>query len=231
MLGSDFPESVKRFRTDITDYQRLKDDIDFLKPKAIVNCANVGTFDSEVDPQRAYLVHVAGSTNLAELCSKLGIKLIQISTVYSGSDGVYGKTKEIAEDCVLGINSWFAVVRLPWLFGQKNDKHFNSYVIRSLRAGEKIDIYDEVGMPTFTRDVADYILLHGIGITGKVDVMNDGVASRFLWASEIARRLGFSETLLEERNKRSQLVLHQGGKQIELRSWTKALGDCLDGLR
>jgi dTDP-4-dehydrorhamnose reductase len=111
---------------------------------------------------------------LAKIAKKKNISLIHISTdyVFDGKNyrpyietdstdpqGVYGRTKRDGEDAILAIapvNS--IIIRTSWVYSSFG----NNFVKTMLRLGKEHDslgvIFDQVGTPTYARDLAKTIL-------------------------------------------------------------------------
>ncbi len=224
MMGSDFPDDVIRSGADITDIQAIDKMIHKHNPKVVINCAGITDVSlCERFPEIAYLVHVAGSVNLAARCYFFGIKLIQVSTRYSGSSCIYGQTKKIAEDAVFNISTQNGIVRLPWLFGKKNDKRFVSTVRKCLEKNEPIPVYEETGSPTYTKDVAEFIVQEWKNIYGVMDVCNSGVVTREEWAKEIVKALGHKKAEFTLMKREIEMKETSSNMVHLLRPWKEAL--------
>lgn len=164
-----------RLELDITDNKRLQS---FFKDHTIhmlINCAAytaVDNAESEVDLAEA--VNYKGVLNLAKICKEAQIKLVHISTdyvfdgqnnkPYTESDvtnpkGVYGASKLAGEQAILETNLKNAIIiRTSWVYSTFG----NNFVKTMLRLGkEKTELNvvdDQIGTPTFARDLAKTIL-------------------------------------------------------------------------
>ena len=109
----------------------------------------------------------------------------------------YGRSKLQAEGAVLEADPTFAVARTAWLYGGAG-KHFPRTVLTVLRDRGGIDVVDdEFGSPTYAADLADALVQLAIARgSGMFHLVNEGRASRFTLAREIARLAGFDPELV-----------------------------------
>ncbi len=182
MLGHDLIEVLKNSHElilttsktlDITDEQHVLDFIGQLKPDVVINAAAYTDVDGcEQNQELAYAVNGEGVKNLALASRQVDCALVHISTdyVFDGSatepiaeDGeigpisVYGKSKLKAEQAIQEILDKFYIVRTAWLYGI-NGKNFPKTMLELAENHSQITVvYDEVGTPTYTPDLADAI--------------------------------------------------------------------------
>jgi len=129
--------------------------------------------DAQENEDLAFAINADGAKNLAKACRKVGAILVQVSTdyVFDGESttpypedatpnprSVYGASKWAGEQAVLEEHpEGSLIVRTSWLYGT----HGNSFPRTILRAGlhrETLDVVnDQVGQPTWTKDVAEMI--------------------------------------------------------------------------
>lgn len=167
----------------------------------VVNCAAYTNVDAaESDEATAYAVNAAGPGYLAGACSRVGARLIHISTDYvfsgdfGGSEprpyepgdhtdplGVYGRTKLAGEQAVLTTLPQATVVRTAWVY-TADGKDFVA-VMRSLAAGEgTVEVVDDQsGSPTYVPDLVAALLevVDGRVHAPLVHAANEGVVSRY----------------------------------------------------
>jgi dTDP-4-dehydrorhamnose reductase len=138
--------------------------------KAVINCAAFTAVDrAEDEAEQAELVNHIGAKNLA----KYGKNIIHISTdyVFDGKTSkpytekdktnpisVYGKTKLNGEIAVLKEAQNALIIRTGWLYST-NGTNFLKNIIR-LSAGRKEIgvVFDQVGTPTYAKDLARAIV-------------------------------------------------------------------------
>ena len=123
---------------DITDIQAVKKFFD-KNFDIVINCsAYTNVKGAEEDFDTAYKVNALGARNLAIICSKIGAKLIHVSTDYvfdgnsnipyteadiANPQNVYGKTKLAGENFVKEFCPKSFIIRTSWLYG-KYGKNF-----------------------------------------------------------------------------------------------------------
>ena len=137
---------------------------------AVINCAAYTAVDkAEEETIIAKKVNYEGVLNIVNALKAVNGKLIHISTdyifdgnhflPYKESDpvspiGVYGETKRAGELAVINSDLDSIVIRTSWLYSA----YGNNFVKTMLRLGnEKEDlgvIFDQVGTPTYARDLA-----------------------------------------------------------------------------
>jgi dTDP-4-dehydrorhamnose reductase len=234
MLGSSFPDSITKLShadIDITDYPLMREVLRRYDPQFIINCVGITDLKyCEENKDASYKVNVLGSENLAAYCGAHGIKLIQFSAYASGSSNYYTQCKELIENRLPKIAKDVAIFRLPWLFSNNNDRKFQSMVISHLRSNISVPIYtNEIGSPTYTVDIAEYILNNIKNIKGIHNIANKGKVTRLQWIKMIAKILGYKDIKYHSINRiyamPKDMVVRKG---IILRAWDKALRSCLD---
>jgi len=193
---------------DITDKHAVVDFIEKNRINAIINCAAYTAVDkAESEQERADKINHQAVKHLALIAKERNIKLVHISTdyVFDGmnhkpyleTDGtnpqsIYGKTKLLGEDALLHVklpNS--VIIRTSWVYSS----YGANFVKTMLRLGHEREILgvvcDQVGTPTYARDLAQTIL----EILPKIDTTqteiyhysNEGVASWYDFAKEIMK--------------------------------------------
>lgn len=179
MLGHDLREVLKDNHDlvlttsktlDITDKKQVMDFIGDSKPDIVINSAAYTDVDGcEENRDLAYAVNGEGVRNLALACREVDCALLHISTdyVFDGTardpiaeDGeigpisVYGKSKLEGEKAILEILDKYFIVRTAWLYGI-NGRNFPKTMLELAENHSEITVvYDEVGTPTYTPDLA-----------------------------------------------------------------------------
>ena len=168
LLGTD------RDTLDITDARGVQDVFLSFKPDVVVHCAAYTAVDqAEKDKDLCFSINVLGTRILAENCRDFGAKMVYISTdyVFNGQGeepfaaddepnpvNYYGETKYQGELEVKKVLSDYFILRISWVFGV----YGNNFVKTMLRLGQtkkEISVVsDQIGSPTYTKDVADMIL-------------------------------------------------------------------------
>lgn len=182
MLGHDLIEVLKDNHElilttsktlDITDKNRVIEFISENKPDIVINSAAYTNVDGcEENQETAYAVNGDGVGNLALACKEIDCPLVHISTdyVFNGENtmpwveddeigpiSVYGKSKLKGEEAILEILDKFFIIRTAWLYGM-NGGNFPKTMLELAKNHLEITVvYDEVGTPTYTPDLAKAI--------------------------------------------------------------------------
>jgi dTDP-4-dehydrorhamnose reductase len=157
----------------ILDIEILNKKIKSIKPKVVINSsALVGINQCEIDYEKAFSINSIGALNLAKICSKLNIILVQTSThaVFDGKqtrsynendiakpNNVYSGTKYLSELFVSSICKKYYILRFPTLYGKRENKlkGFVDKVIDGLKSNQTLKIAkDKIDSPTYARDAA-----------------------------------------------------------------------------
>ena len=157
---------------DITDGEAVRAFIQKNEIDYCINCAAYTAVDkAEEQPQIAHRVNVTGVENLSDALTQTGGRLIQLSTDYvyhnsqntpfkegdpTSPQGVYARTKLRGDEVAL--NSGGMVVRTSWVYSSFGH-NFVKTMLRLGRQREELGIiYDQIGTPTYARDLALAIL-------------------------------------------------------------------------
>tara|TARA_B110000037_G_scaffold105751_1_gene122920 strand:+ start:672 stop:1544 length:873 start_codon:yes stop_codon:yes gene_type:complete len=155
---------------DICNFQVLQAFIIDNNINAVINCAAYTAVDKAgEDAEIAERINSMGVANLVNALQAVNGKLIHISTdyvfdgnhflPYKESDaispiGVYGETKRAGELTVINNAIDAIVIRTSWLYSS----YGNNFVKTMLRLGNEKEnlevIFDQVGTPTYARDLA-----------------------------------------------------------------------------
>ena len=174
----------------------------------IINCAAYTAVDkAEEEQELANQINHLAVKQLASIANKQQARLIHISTdyVFDGENfkpyceddtttpnGVYGITKLDGEKAMQEINPLNSIIiRTSWVYSSVGA----NFVKTMLRLGRERDslgvIFDQVGTPTYARDLAKAILDILVNIKNeKVEIYNysnEGVLSWYDFAKEIMR--------------------------------------------
>lgn len=179
MLGHDLVEALNGSHElilttsktlDITDEKQVMDTVCENKPDIVINSAAYTNVDGcEENPELAYSVNGDGVRNLALACRQTDCALVHISTDYIfngkntrpwveddeiGPISVYGKSKLKGEEAIQEILDKYFILRTAWLYGI-NGKNFPKTMLELAENHSEITVvYDEVGTPTYTPDLA-----------------------------------------------------------------------------
>ena len=158
---------------DITDRAAVDRVLSEICPDAVIHCAAWTAVDAAEDAEnrdKVFAINAGGTKNLAEVCKKLGCKMLYISTdyVFNGQGdepwkadckdyaplNVYGQSKLDGELAVAETLEEFFIVRIAWVFGLNG----NNFIKTMVNVGKKYDtvrvVNDQIGTPTYTFDLA-----------------------------------------------------------------------------
>ena len=217
MLGTDLVQQLPTAGHDVTPTTRA--DLDLTDHDAVaaaleghdvlVNCAAYTAVDeAESHEDEAQQVNAAIPEVLARAADTVGARMVQVSTdyVFDGSArtpyaedapvrpaSAYGRTKAAGEEAVrraLPDRSW--VVRTAWLYGAHGGCFPRTIARLARERGTVAVVEDQVGQPTWTRDVADLIvrLVEAEAPVGTYHATSSGSCSWFEFAREVVRAAG-----------------------------------------
>ena len=230
---------------------------------ACINCAAYTAVDkAESDSLNAYAINVTAPALLARLCAERGVHLVHYSSDYVynttqntpihesaplSPQGVYAKTKAEGDAAVLAANPHAIILRTAWVYSSFGQ----NFVKTMLRLGAERDtlnvVYDQIGTPTYARDLAQATLDILVWLAPKVlpkvggvyHYSNSGVASWYDFARVIHRIKDIrchinpirSADFLTPAPRPSFSVLDKTAVQnvfgLNIRHWQDALEDCL----
>ncbi|MGJ0335437.1 dTDP-4-dehydrorhamnose reductase [Aliarcobacter cryaerophilus] len=248
---------------DITSKDSIKEFCQTNSINVIINCAAYTAVDkAESDMENADLVNRKAVKKLSIVAKELNIKLIHISTDYvfdgknfkpyveefqTNPQSVYGKTKLDGENEIRDINPLNSIIiRTSWVYSY----YGNNFVKTMLRLGKEKEelgvIFDQVGTPTYAKDLAITILDIIPQIDNeKVEIYNysnEGVLSWYDFAKEIMKmaKLNCKINPIETYQyptpaKRPHFSLLNKSKikskfNLEIPYWKDGLDDCLKRL-
>ena len=193
---------------DITNPHAVQEFIEKNNITIIINCAAYTAVDkAESDIQTADKINHLAVKYLAQISKEKNIKLIHISTDYvfdgknyrpyceddkTNPNSVYGQTKLDGEKAMQEMNPKNSIIiRTSWIYSS----YGANFVKTMLRLGKEKEqlgvIYDQVGTPTYARDLAKVILEIMPNIKNEnveiYNYSNEGVLSWYDFAKEIMR--------------------------------------------
>lgn len=92
---------------------------------------------------------------------------------------VYGESKLKAEKALENSGVSFWNIRTSWLFGSKKENFVTRIIQKSLEENEIEVVADQIGRPTYTRDLAQFVIRHFVlesPESGHYHVQNSGEA-------------------------------------------------------
>jgi dTDP-4-dehydrorhamnose reductase len=208
----DLSENLSEYNFIFLDFEDLditnKEEVEaFFNNNNISYCINCAAFTnvdkSETEKETSKKVNEDGALLLAKTCAFNSIKLIQISTdfVFDGKQsfpykeadpsnplGIYGQTKLNGELAVIKSVKTYFIIRTSWLYSE----YGNNFLKTMLRLGKERDelsvVYDQVGSPTYAKDLAEVIIkiiTNNNENYGVYHYSNEGIASWYDFAKAI----------------------------------------------
>lgn len=174
-----------------------------------INCAAYTAVDkAESEKEKAYSINVEGVKNLVEACRDNKVTLIHISTdfLFNGTASkpysedsitnplnIYGKTKLEGEQAIEQVLINYFIIRTSWLYSEYSH-NFLKTMLRLSRERTEIGVVgDQIGNPTYAKDLAETVLQLIVSRTtsyGIYNYSNEGVVSWYDFAKEIFRLSG-----------------------------------------
>jgi len=269
MLGQDLvattPQEVSLLplthaALDISDTESMRACVEQFRPELIINAAAYTAVDkAETEPQLAFRVNAEAVEQLGRLAAAVRARLLHFSTdyVFDGTASEpyredadpaplnqYGASKLAGERALKQTNAEFLIVRTQWLFGS-NGRSFPKTMLERARRGLKTTVVtDQLGRPTFTRDLAVAVwALVGLPLAGVLHVANSGTATWFEVADRVFAALGVRSLLAgcttaeyataAQRPLRSVLdtTAHEVATGHALPHWEQALAEFIETMR
>jgi len=194
-------------RGDIARIDEVKRVFHEVVPHLVVHTAGYTDVDGcEKNPDKAYKVNTLGTQNVCRAAQDLGIPVMYISTdfVFDGSKNspylesdqphpisTYGRSKLAGEEYVKNLLKEYFVVRTSWLYGRYG-KNFVETILKLAEEQEELTVVDDqVGSPTYTRDLSRKIKeLLSAKLYGVYHITNSGSCSWYEFAREILKLAG-----------------------------------------
>ncbi|OWK88053.1 dTDP-4-dehydrorhamnose reductase [Campylobacter jejuni] len=230
----------------------------------VINCAAYTDVNlAEVEQEKAYAVNYSSVKNIAFLAKEYNLTFIHISTdyVFDGKScipykendmtnplNIYGESKLRGEKAIIDIGSKNTIIiRTSWLYSDYKINFVNT--IRSLsKKNKEIDVvFDQVGTPTYARDLAKMILnILPLIQNDKPEIYhysNEGIASWYDFAREIIRLSKFNckvrpvetRSFFTSVKRPSYSVLNKdkikGKFYITIPHWKRSLKECIRYLK
>lgn len=206
--------SVQRFyRGNITDRKHVQEIVLEIRPDIVIHTAAWTDVDRcEFDKAKAYKVNSEGTENVASACRKTGAMLIYISTdfVFDGRKkkpyketdkpnpiNIYAGSKWRGEEVIRKTLKKYFILRTSWLYGRYG-KNFVDMILEKTKREKKLKVVDDqIGTPTYTKDLAKAIhvlldkIFKGLGVRdsgfGIYHVSNSGSVSWHGYAEQILK--------------------------------------------
>lgn len=196
---------------DITNFDCVERFVAEYKINVVINCAAyTDVAKAEEENEIAELINVQAVANLSKVAKDSNITLVHISTDYvfggihintplkeedqTDPQCVYGRTKCEGEQAILQSGCKHIIIRTSWLYSS----YGNNFVKNILRLSQEKDsisvVYDQVGTPTYARDLALVIKMivesELIEKQGVYHFSNEGAISWYDFAKAIVEMSG-----------------------------------------
>jgi dTDP-4-dehydrorhamnose reductase len=192
---------------DLRDRSQVEKLILSVRPRWIILSAAYTDVDGcERNPELAFAVNAYGVENVVRAAQLIAAHVFLVSTdyVFDGKGArpyettdplaplnVYGASKAAGETALSKSEVAWCIGRTSWLFGVHGPS-FPEKILRAAETRPEISVVnDQVGSPTYTRDLArairDLVVRDARGI---VHITNEGVCSWFDFAREILAQSG-----------------------------------------
>ncbi|MBU4310775.1 dTDP-4-dehydrorhamnose reductase [bacterium] len=208
--------SVEFSKLDITNEEEVMKAICDVKPEVVIHtAAYTDVDDCEKNEDLAYRINGTGAQNVALACKKCKAIMTYISTdfIFDGEKkepylendkpnplSVYGKSKLEGEKHISLLLDRYFIIRTSWLFG-KHGKNFVNTILKLAKEKKELKVVnDQVGSPTYTKDLAHAIkhllnLIQDLGsriqnLFGIYHISNNGSCSWYEFAQEILQVAG-----------------------------------------
>jgi len=191
---------------DISNFDAIEKYLKKNIPDCIINCAAYTAVDkAEGEKEKAFLINSVAAKHLAELSTKFNALLLHISSDYifdgksskpyvetdsSNPKSLYGKTKLNGEVEIVFNAKKAIIIRTSWLYSSFGTNFVKTIIDKGKEKGELNVVSDQIGTPTYARDLAKTILeiipdYHPKNKTEIYHFSNEGVASWYDFAKEI----------------------------------------------
>lgn len=253
--GEDFV-GLRHAELDITDRKKVIKIFSSITPSFVIHAAAWTDVDGcEKERDKAFLVNETGTENVVMACMKNKTTLVYLSTdfVFDGKKNtpyietdvpnpinIYGSSKLAGEEKVRGNLKSYFIIRSSWLFGPGRANFVTKVLALAEREVSFKIVEDQVGTPTYTKDLACSILeLIRTSSPGLYHITNNGSASRYEWGRAILEYIGLKREIVpikyrdfsEIARRPLYSVLGTNRPRLNLPHWRDALKDYLKTLR
>jgi len=199
-----------RTELDITDREGCARTIEAIRPDVVINAAAMTNVDlCESSFEEAWTVNGEAPGFLAEAAARTGTLLVHFSTDYV-FDGLttkpyveedlpnprtaYGRSKLHGENQIRKLCPRHLILRTSWVFGCHGRNFIRTIVTAAQKGGPLRVVSDQIGSPTYTRDLASYTRrLVEAGKTGLYHLTNSGSCSWHELASRALHWAGLGQ--------------------------------------
>jgi dTDP-4-dehydrorhamnose reductase len=199
---------------DLTDFEKIKQIIQEIKPDIVIHLAAMTNVDlCESEKELAYALNTKSTETLAKETAKIKAFFVYVSTdyVFDGKNGMrkeedishpignYGKTKLDGEKSLNNLASNWAIARTSTPFGiHPKKKSFPIWVKENLESNKQTKVLtDQHTSPTYVPNLSKMIIeIATKQINGIIHLAGSTRISRYDFAIMIAEKLNLNTTLL-----------------------------------
>lgn len=213
-------KNVTTVSLDVTDPNQVSTLISHHKPQIIIHAAALSNVDyCQTHLKQTWLVNVDGTQNVVNVCEKLKIPLIFISTnaVFNGVNppsggyseddkpnpiNLYGKSKYEGEKIVQNSKIPWKIVRLITMYGWPPPgarQNPVTWVLAKLQKAEKLKIVNDVHLnPLYNHDAAQalWVIIQNGRAKNIYHVAGSEVVNRYQWAIETVKIFGYDPSFV-----------------------------------
>lgn len=199
--------AIDRHELDITDQAATLALVRDVSPDVIIHgAAYTAVDDCESNEEAAYDVNANGTGNVVTAAAEVGARVIYVSTdyVFDGTKetpyteddtpnpaSVYGASKLAGEQHVQTLGDDGLIVRTSWVCGVNGANMVKTIMRAAENYPQLTFVDDQIGKPTFTRDLAETLLmLAGRQDHGVMHVTNEGEVSWFEFCQDVLEMMG-----------------------------------------
>ena len=197
---------------DVTNTEKVeKVFYDFL-PDIVIHAAAFTAVDlCEKKEYEAYNVNSKGAFNVALAAKDVNAEIVYISTdyVFDGKKqtpyletdpayplNIYGKSKLLGEKVIEMIQPKSYIIRTSWLYGPDGNNFVNTMLRFAKQRKEVKVVNDQIGSPTYTKDLAEKITELLGKPYGIYHISNSKTCSWYQFAQAIFQEAGYNSKLI-----------------------------------
>lgn len=209
------PLHSNSLKLDITDATEVLNLFHKLKPDKVIHTASETNVDRcETEKEHTWKINVEGTRNIALASSKVGAKLVYISTdyVFDGEKGNYeerdepnpinnyGFTKLEGEKQVIQYCQEYVILRTSVLYGWHPWKqNFATWIINTLKQNKELTVVeDHYNTPTLADNLAE-MALEAVqkDLQGLYHASGSERISRYEFAKQITKEFNLNQSLIK----------------------------------
>ena len=200
---------------DLDSKEALTQALEALQPKLVIHAAGLTSIEQcEANPTLAKYINVDLTKNLVMACTKLNIPMVYISSdhFFSGNESlidedfpvspinVYAKTKVEAEAYVQNAYPEALIIRTNfYAWGTIYRHSFSDMVIKNLRAGKKISLFQDIYYTPILVESLAYVVHELVQKKAKgiFNVVGDDRISKYDFGLKLAKEFNLDNSLID----------------------------------